>query len=103
VTASALRRGSEVALLKTLGVTRPGITVLLFTEYGLAGLVAGTVGAGAAFLLAYCYLTFVAEFTVTLPLLAFPVSALGCALLTAVCGVAASVRAINVRPIEALR
>ena len=103
VSASALRRGREVALLKTLGVTRPGITVLLFTEYGIAGLVAGTVGSGAAFLLAHGYLRYVAELDVTLPLLALPAAAVGCSLLTAVCGVAASVRAFNVRPIEALK
>ncbi len=53
VSATALRRGGEVALLKTLGVTRPGVTVLFFTEYGLTGLVAGAVGAGGALLLAY--------------------------------------------------
>jgi putative ABC transport system permease protein len=103
VSATALRRGSEVALLKTLGVTRPGITVLFFTEYGLSGLVAGAVGAGGALLLAWAYFEFVAELNVTLPLLALPVAAVGCGLLTAICGTAASARALNVRPIEALR
>lgn len=103
VSATALRRGGEVALLKTLGVTRPGVTVLLFTEYGLSGLVAGAVGAGGALLLAWAYFEYVAELQVTLPLLALPVGALGCGLLTAICGVAASARALRVRPIEALR
>ena len=67
------------------------------------GLVAGAVGAGGALLLAWAYFEFVAELAVTLPLLTLPVAALGCGFLTAVCGVAASARALNVRPIEALR
>jgi putative ABC transport system permease protein len=103
VSATALRRGREVALLKTLGVTRPGITVLLLTEYGLSGLVAGAVGAGGALLLAHAYFEFLAELPVTLPLMTLPVAAVGCGILAAVCGLAASARALNVRPIEALR
>ena len=103
VSATSLRRGGEVALLKTLGVTRAGITLLLFTEYGLAGLVAGAVGAGGALLLSWGYLEFLAELSVSLPVLALPAAAVGCGLLTTICGVAASARALSVRPIEALR
>lgn len=103
VSATALRRGSEVALLKTLGVTRPGVTALLATEYGLCGALAGAIGSGGALLLAWGYLHHVAEVDVALPLLAFPVATLGCGLVTALCGVAASARALRIRPIEALR
>lgn len=103
VSATALRRGGEVALLKTLGVTRKGVTALFLTEYGLCGAVAGLVGAGGALLLAWAYLDYVAELDVSLPLLALPVATVGCAVLTALCGVAASIRSLTVRPIEALR
>jgi len=103
VSATALRRGREVALLKTLGVTRRGVTALFLSEYGLCGAVAGLIGAGGALLLAWSYLTFVAELDVGLPVLTLPLAMLGCAALTAVCGLAASFRALRVRPIEALR
>jgi len=103
VSATALRRGGEVALLKTLGVTRAGAGALLFLEYGLCGALAGAVGAAGALLLAWAYFAFVGELEVSLPLLALPAAALGCGLLAALCGVAASARALAVRPNEALR
>jgi ABC-type antimicrobial peptide transport system permease subunit len=77
--------------------------MLFLTEYGLSGFVAGAVGAAGALLLSWGYLEFVAEFEVTMPLLVLPAAALACGLLTAVCGVAASARALRIRPIEALR
>jgi putative ABC transport system permease protein len=101
--AAALRRGREVALLKTLGVTRGGVTALFFVEYGLTGFLAGAVGAGGALLLAFGYLEYEAEVDVALPLLVLPVAAIFCGLLTALCGIAASLRALAVRPIQALR
>jgi putative ABC transport system permease protein len=103
VSATALRRGAEVALLKTLGVTRGGVGLLLATEYGLCGALAGSVGASGALLLAWGYLRYVAELELALPLWVIPAVALGCGLMTAICGVAASARALTVRPIEALR
>ena len=92
-----------MALLKTLGVTRPGVAGLLAVEYGLAGLVAGTIGAGGAMLLAWAFLVEVADLPVTLPAAAVPLSAAGTAVLTALCGLAASTRALAVRPAESLR
>lgn len=103
VSSSSLRRASEVALLKTLGVTRGGVLLLLAVEYALCGALAGTVGAGGALLLAWGYLRHVAEIDLPLPLAVVPAAALGCAVLTAVSGIAASVRALAVRPVEALR
>ncbi|MHC4958556.1 MAG: ABC transporter permease [Planctomycetota bacterium] len=103
VSATALRRGGEVALLKTLGITRGGVTALFFAEYGLCGAVAGAVGASGALLLAWAYLDRVAELDVSIPLLALPIATVACGLLTAVCGIAASARSLTVRPIEALR
>lgn len=103
VSASTLRRTRETALLKTLGVTRGGVAVLLGVEYGLCGLVAGGIGAGGALLLAWGFLERVADLPVSLPWAILPATAAACAVLTALCGLAASARALTVRPMESLR
>ncbi|HEU4396128.1 MAG TPA: FtsX-like permease family protein, partial [Planctomycetota bacterium] len=103
VSASAVRRGREAALLKTLGVTRAGVAGLLAAEYGLVGLVAGAVGAGGAAALAWGFLDRVTDLPVTIPWLSIPVGAAGCAALAAGCGLLASLRALNARPLESLR
>lgn len=100
---TALRRGREVALLKTLGVTRLGVTGLFATEFALLGLVAGVIGAGAAFALAFGFLDVVLELGPELPWLWLPLAALATAALAAASGLAASARALNTRPIESLR
>jgi putative ABC transport system permease protein len=103
VSSTSLQRAAEVALLKTLGVTRGGVVLLLAIEHALCGALAGTVGAGGALLLAWGYLHKVAEIDVPLPLVIVPLAALGCAILTSVSGIAAGARALTVRPVEALR
>lgn len=103
VSASAVRRGREAALLKTLGVTRSGVAGLLAAEYGLLGLVAGAVGAGGAAALAWGFLGRVTDLPITVPWLSIPVGAAGCAVLAAGCGLLASLRALNARPVESLR
>ena len=42
--ADAVRRGREVALLKTLGMTRVQVAAVFTVEYALVGLVAGAIG-----------------------------------------------------------
>jgi putative ABC transport system permease protein len=103
IAATALRRGREVALLKTLGVTRGGIVLLFVTEYGLCGALAGLVGAGGALLLAWTWLVHVADVDVALPFVAVPLTMVAFAVLTSVCGVLASARALAVRPNAVLR
>ena len=103
VSAATLRRPRETALQKTLGVTRRGVAVLLGVEFGLAGFVAGAIGAGGALALCFAFLEGVADLPVSLPWEALPISAAGCAALTALCGLAASTRALMVRPVESLR
>ena len=103
VSASVLHRAREVALLKTLGVTRRGVATLLFTEYALGGAVAGLIGAGGAMLLAWAWLDLVAEIDVSLPWVVVPLAMLAIALLSAACGVLANVRALRVRPVAVLR
>lgn len=103
VSASTLHRAREVALLKTLGVTRRGVTLLFATEFALIGLVAGLIGACGAFGLAWAVLDRLIELDAALPWWSIPVAALATALLAAVCGLLACARALATRPIESLR
>ncbi|HEX4951888.1 MAG TPA: FtsX-like permease family protein [Thermoanaerobaculia bacterium] len=103
VSASAARRGREVALLKTLGMTRWGVAGSFAVEYALTGLVAGGIGAVGAGALAWVVLTRRMEVpweTSPWPFLA----ALGITIaLATVAGLLASARALAERPIEVLR
>ena len=103
VSAGSARRGREVALLKTLGMTRPGVAGAFAVEYALIGLVAGLIGAAGATVLAYMVVT--RGFELPWELQAWPVAvALGGAVVLAVgAGLAASARALERRPIEVLR
>src|SRR6185369_9713838 len=53
VGAVSVRRGREVALLKTLGMTRLGVVAVLAVEHALVGLVAGALGAAGGGVLAW--------------------------------------------------
>jgi putative ABC transport system permease protein len=103
VSAGEARRGREVALLKTLGMTRRQVTTAFCVEYGLVGLVAGLVGCLAALVLSYFVLTEGMEIDFTArPLLVL--AALCSSVLLAVgAGLAASVGALRRRPVEVLR
>jgi putative ABC transport system permease protein len=103
VSASTLHRAREVALLKTLGVTRGGVMALFAVEFALVGLVAGLIGAGAAFVLAWTVLDRLIELDAALPWWSIPLAALGTALLATLCGLLACGRALATRPIESLR
>jgi putative ABC transport system permease protein len=103
VSAGSARRGREVALLKTLGMTRPGVAGAFAVEYALIGLVAGLIGAAGAIVLAYMVVT--RGFELPWEIQAWPVAvALAGAVILAVgAGLAASARALERRPIEVLR
>lgn len=100
---TALRRAREAALLKTLGVTRGGVTRLFALEYALSGLVAGLLGAAGAFVLAWAFLEHLAELDARLPYVALPIAALASALLAMLSGLSASLRALAARPLDTLR
>jgi putative ABC transport system permease protein len=51
----------ENAILKTLGAKRPTLTVILFAEYGLLGLLSGLIGAGFATALSFVVSRYVLE------------------------------------------
>ena len=103
ISAGSARRGREVALLKTLGMTRRGVAATFAVEYALVGLVAGAIGAAGGTVLAWGVVTRGFE----IPWRFAPLSlaaALGASVaLAVVAGLAASVRALEKRPIEVLR
>jgi len=100
---TAAHRGREVALLKTLGLTRFGVIRLLGLEYALVGLAAGLIGAFAAYALTWAFLEHVIEIPPELPFAVLPLAALATALLAALSGLLASARALTSRPTESLR
>jgi putative ABC transport system permease protein len=103
VGANALRRAREAALLKTLGVTRAGVTLLFAVEYALTGLVAGTIGAVGALALGWGFLEHVLELHSPPAWAALPSAAVAAALLSTLSGLAASTKALRARPMETLR
>lgn len=103
VASTAVRRGGEVALLKTLGVTRGGVVRLLAVEYALCGAVAGLVGAVGALVLTWGFLEHVVEWPAELPLPVLPAAVVASAGLAVVFGLAASAQALAARPWRTLR
>lgn len=103
LSAGAARRGREVALLKTLGMTRGGVAMTFAVEYALIGLVAGAIGACGAAVLAWEVVTRGFELAGELELLPLLLALLTSTLLTIFAGLAASSNALRRRPIEVLR
>jgi putative ABC transport system permease protein len=103
VSAGALRRRREVALLKTLGMTRRQVALAHGTEHALVGAVAGLLGAAGGTALAYGVVTVVLELQWTgagaVPALAVA----GAAALATLAGLAASLRPLAVSPSAVLR
>ncbi len=103
--AAAVARRGQIALLKTLGLTRRGVLALFGVEWALLGALAGAVGGAAGALLAWAVLTQLMELDSQLaPLLeALPLAVAGAALLAVVAGAVASLRALAVSPLVVLR
>ncbi len=103
VSAGAVRRGRQVALYKTLGMTRAQVVSVFAVEYALIGLVAGVLGTVGAIALAF----FVVRFGFEIAWAWDPVASLSAAAATVVlsvaAGLAASARALAVRPLAVLR
>jgi putative ABC transport system permease protein len=103
VSAGSARRGREVALLKTLGMTRKGVAGAFAVEYALIGLVAGLIGTVGAAVLSYTVVTRGFELTWALQPLPMAVALTASVILAVIAGLAASARALERRPIEVLR
>jgi putative ABC transport system permease protein len=101
--AGASRRAREVALFKTLGLSRGGVARIYLLEHGLVGLVAGAIGAAGANALAFGVVHYGMELDFHFDPLV-NVAALGATtLLAAIAGLLASTRPLLVSPIRALR
>ncbi len=101
--AGAARRGREVALLKTLGLTRAGVAALFGAEHAAVGALAGLLGAGGGTAVAWVVLTRWMEVGFSARPLLLATALAGAILLAAGAGLAASTRALSRRPVEALR
>lgn len=103
VSAGSVRRRREVALLKTLGMTRPAVVAAFALEYALLGVVAGVIGLVAGTGLAWVVVTRALELawiTAPGPLLV----ALAASVLLAVAGgLVASAGALRERPASVLK
>lgn len=103
IAAGSARRGREVALLKTLGLTRAGVVGVFAVEYALIGLAAGTIGTTGGAVLAWVVLTEGMEIPwrfLPAPLL---IAAAGTIALAVACGLLASAGALTRRPLAVLR
>jgi putative ABC transport system permease protein len=103
ISAATMHRRREVALLKTLGATRRGVCALFLTEFGLLGALAGLLGAVGAILLAWGFLTGVADLEFEWPFWTLPIATIAAAALAAGCGIFANLPALRAPPRESLR
>jgi putative ABC transport system permease protein len=103
IASSQLRRAREAALLKTLGITRPRIIAMFALEYALSGAVAGTLGALAGYLLTAFLASQLLDLSTPPSWQTCLVAVLGAIALSVLAGLAASARALVVRPLEVFR
>lgn len=103
VSASSVRRGREIALLKTLGMVRREIALMFALEFALLGALAGSIGALGGILLSHTVLTRGME--IAWSFRPVPVAlAVGASVVLAVAAaLLAGVRALAIRPMEVLR
>ena len=103
VSAGSVRRGRDVAILKTLGMTRWGVVSAYSLEYGLVGAVAGAIGAAGAGVASWAVLTQGMEAGWSFRAAPYLTAVAGSTLLAVVAGIAASAPALRKRPAEVLR
>ncbi len=103
VASDAVRRGRQVALLKTLGTTRAGVVGLFALEYAIVGLLAGGLGAVGAVGLSYVLVTRLMRLDWRTDGLVVVAAVVVTSMLCALIGVIANQRALRVRPGELLR
>ena len=103
VGAANLRRAREVALWKTLGVTRGGVLRLFFAEFLVVGLLSGGLGAAGAYAFAWSFVELILELESTPSLGITLTGALLAAGLAVLAGIAASARALTTAPARVLR
>ena len=103
VAATQARRAREVALLKTIGMTRRDVAAVFAIEYALTGLVSAVVGIGAGLLLAWGVLTQLMELPWSPRAMEIALAGALTVFLAIFAGLTASARALAAKPIEVLR
>lgn len=103
IAATQATRSREVALLKTVGMTRRDVMLVFAIEYALTGSVAAIVGIASGTLLGWAMLTQVMDLPWTLPWLAMLIAMFITVLLSVIVGLLASAKALTSKPIEVLR
>jgi putative ABC transport system permease protein len=103
VSAGAVTRGRQVALYKTLGMTRAQVALVFAVEYALVGLVAGVLGTIGGVALAFLVVRFGFEIAWAWNPMAWVAAAATTVALSVVAGLAASARALAARPLAVLR
>jgi putative ABC transport system permease protein len=103
IAATQARRAREVALLKTIGMTRRDVATIFAIEYALTGLVAALVGIAAGTILAWAVLTRLMDMPWTPRPTELLIAALATIALAITAGLLASTRALAARPVEVLR
>ncbi len=97
------RRGREVALLKAVGMTRREVAGIFAAEYALIGLVAGIIGVTGGGVVAGLTITRALEADFHWPFGLFALAIAVGIVTTVVAGIAASIGALQRRPIDVLR
>lgn len=103
VAMTKFRRVYEVAIFKTLGATRGLIAAVLLFEYGLLGVLAGTIGAGGAIGLTWAVSRWVLEIPFVAPLAISSAGVAATTILVAVIGVVSSWEVLQRKPLATLR
>lgn len=103
VAMTKFRRVYEAAILKTLGASSRLVGMVLVIEYGLLGLVAGTIGALGGLTLSWGITRFIIEMPWRLPVLETLVGILVTAGLVAAVGLMASLDVLRRKPLATLR
>lgn len=103
VAMTKFRRVYEAAIFKTLGATRGLIAAVLVLEYGLLGVLAGSIGAGGAIALTWAVSRYALDIPFTPLLGVSTVGVLVTTLLVAVIGVVSSWEVLQRKPLATLR
>lgn len=97
------RRGREVALLKTVGMTRREVAGVFAAEYALLGLIAGIIGVTGGGVVAWLMVSRALETEFHWPYGLFALAIVAGMIVSVAAGITASIGALRKRPIEMLR
>jgi putative ABC transport system permease protein len=103
VAMTKFRRVYEAAILKTLGASSRLVGTMLVVEYGLLGLLAGTIGAAGGLALSWGMTRYIIDMPWRLPVVDTLVSIALTAVLVAVVGLLASLDVLRRKPLGTLR